>query len=105
MAGGWGKLHGKELQILCSLPYIIRLIKLRRVRGAVHVVRIGDMINACNIFVGQPERMRPHGRRKRRREDVIKVYLKKQERKICVGLIWMVIGINCWALVNMVMDF
>jgi hypothetical protein len=36
--GGWRKLHHKELWDLYSSPSIIRIIKLRRVRWAGHVV-------------------------------------------------------------------
>jgi hypothetical protein len=37
MAGGWRKLHNKELCDLYSLPSIIRIIKSRRVGWARHV--------------------------------------------------------------------
>jgi hypothetical protein len=36
--GGWRKLHNEELDYLYSSPNIIRTIKLRRMRWAVHVV-------------------------------------------------------------------
>jgi hypothetical protein len=36
-AGGWRKLHNEELRKLCSSPYIIRVIKLRRMRWVVNV--------------------------------------------------------------------
>jgi hypothetical protein len=35
--GEWRKLHNKELHDLYSLPSIIRIIKLRKVRWAGHV--------------------------------------------------------------------
>jgi hypothetical protein len=35
--GGWRKLHNEELHNLYSLPSIIRIIKLRRMRSAGHV--------------------------------------------------------------------
>jgi hypothetical protein len=38
MMGLWSKLHNKELHDLNSSPSIIRIIKLRRMRGARHVV-------------------------------------------------------------------
>jgi hypothetical protein len=43
--GGRRKLHNNELHDLYSLANIIRLMKLRRVRVAEHVARIGDNIN------------------------------------------------------------
>jgi hypothetical protein len=39
--GGWRKLHNEELHNLYSSPSIIRMIKSRRMRWAVHVARIG----------------------------------------------------------------
>jgi hypothetical protein len=37
MIGGWRKLHNEELHNLYSSPSIIRMIKSRRMRSAVHV--------------------------------------------------------------------
>ena len=41
MTGEWRKLHNEELNDLYSLPSIVRVIKLRRMRWAGHVARIG----------------------------------------------------------------
>jgi hypothetical protein len=41
VTGGWRKLHNEELHNLYSSPGIIRMIKLRRIIGAGHVVRMG----------------------------------------------------------------
>jgi hypothetical protein len=41
MVGGWIKLHNEELHKLYSSPYIIRVIKSRRMRWARHVTRMG----------------------------------------------------------------
>jgi hypothetical protein len=38
----WRKLHNEELHNLYSSPNIIRMIKSRRMRWAVHVARMGD---------------------------------------------------------------
>jgi hypothetical protein len=38
--GGWRKLHNKELCDSYSSPNIIKIIKLRRMRLAVHVARM-----------------------------------------------------------------
>jgi hypothetical protein len=38
--GGWRKLHNEELHNLYSLPSIIRIIKLRKMRWARHVARM-----------------------------------------------------------------
>jgi hypothetical protein len=41
--------------ITYSLPSIIRMIKLRRMRRAWYVVRIGAKRNAYRILVGKPD--------------------------------------------------
>jgi hypothetical protein len=38
------------------------MIKLRRMRWAGHVARMGEMINAYKILVGKPEGKKPPGR-------------------------------------------
>ena len=45
----WRKLHNKELNVLYSSPYIVRVIKLRRMRLAGHVARMGEG-KACTGF-------------------------------------------------------
>jgi hypothetical protein len=40
VTGGWRKLHNEELHNMYSSPSIIRMIKSRRMRWAVHVVRM-----------------------------------------------------------------
>jgi hypothetical protein len=63
---GWRKLHNEELHNLYCSPSIIRIIKLRRVRWAGHVARMGKKRNAYRILVGKPEGKRPLGRPKYR---------------------------------------
>jgi hypothetical protein len=41
VTGDWRKLHNEELRNLYSSPSIIRMIKYRRMRWAVHVARMG----------------------------------------------------------------
>jgi hypothetical protein len=41
VTGGWRKLYNEELHKLYSSPSIIRMIKSRRVRWAVHVAGMG----------------------------------------------------------------
>jgi len=38
----WRKLHNEELRNLYSLLSIVRVVKSRRMRWAVHVVRMGE---------------------------------------------------------------
>jgi hypothetical protein len=42
VAGEWRKLHNEELNILYSSPYIIRVMKSKRMRWAGHAARMGD---------------------------------------------------------------
>jgi hypothetical protein len=41
VTGDWRKLHNEELHNLYSSPSIIRVIKSRRMRWAMHVARMG----------------------------------------------------------------
>jgi hypothetical protein len=84
---GWRKLHNKELNILYSLPSIIRMIKSRRIRWAGHVAQMGAKRNAYRILVGKPERKRPLGRTRRRWMNNIKMDLRYD------GVVWT--GVIC----------
>jgi hypothetical protein len=46
VTGGWRKLHNQELHGLCSSSSIIRVIKAKRMRWAVHVARMGEVRGA-----------------------------------------------------------
>jgi hypothetical protein len=58
MMGSWRRLHNEKLHNLYTSPNNIRVIKSRRMRWAGHVTWIGEMRNACSIFVGKVERGR-----------------------------------------------
>ena len=51
--GEWRKLH--ELNDLFSSPDVVRVIKLRRVRWARHVMRMGDRKGVYMVLLGKPE--------------------------------------------------
>jgi hypothetical protein len=53
--GGWRKLRNEDLHNLFSSPSIIRMIKLRRMRWAGHVARMGVKSNACRVLVGKSQ--------------------------------------------------
>jgi hypothetical protein len=55
-----------ELRDLYSLPSIIRIIKMRRMRWAGHVARMPENRNAYRLLLGKPEGRRPLGRSRRR---------------------------------------
>jgi len=71
--GGWRRLRIEELHNLYPSPYIIMVIKLRRMRLAGHVACMGEVRNACNILVGRPEEKKSLEISKRRWEDNIKM--------------------------------
>jgi hypothetical protein len=53
------------------------MIKLRRMRWAGHVARIGETRNSYRIFVGKPEGKRPLGRPRSRWVDNNKIDLRE----------------------------
>ena len=72
VTGEWRKLHNEELNDLCSLPNIVRVVKSRRMRWTGHVARMGEDRDVHRLLVGKPEGKRPLGRPRRRWEDNIK---------------------------------
>jgi hypothetical protein len=72
---GWRKLRNEELHDLYSSPSVVRIIKSRRMRWAVHVARMREKTNVYRLLVGKPEGKRPPGRPRRRWIDNIKMDL------------------------------
>jgi hypothetical protein len=58
VAGGWRRLHNKELHNLYASPNIIRMITSRGVRWMENVARMGDE-KCTKILVGKSEERRP----------------------------------------------
>jgi hypothetical protein len=77
VTGEWRKLHNEELHILCSSPNIIRQIKLRRMKWAGHVARMGEGREVYRVLVGKSEGKIPLGRPRRRLEDGIRMDLRE----------------------------
>jgi len=73
----WRKLHNEELNDLYSLPNIVRVVKSRRMRWALHVARMGEDRGVHRVLVGKPEGKRPLGRSRRSWEDNIKMDLQE----------------------------
>jgi hypothetical protein len=73
VTGEWRKLHNEELHNLYSWPSIIRIIKLRRMRWAGHVARMGEKRNVYRLLVGKPEGKIQLGRPRSRWIDNIKM--------------------------------
>ena len=55
VTGEWRRLHNEELSDLYSSPYIVRVIKSRRMRWAGHVVHMGEERGVYRVLVGRPE--------------------------------------------------
>jgi hypothetical protein len=72
VTGDWRRLHNEELNDLYSSPNIVRVIKLRRMRWAGQVARMGEERGVYRVLVGKPEGKRPLGRRRSRWVDNIR---------------------------------
>jgi hypothetical protein len=75
VTGEWKKLHNEGLRDFYSSPSIIRIIKLRRMRWAGHVARMGVKRKAYRLLVRNPEGKRPLIRPRRRWVDNIRMDL------------------------------
>ena len=53
ITGEWRKLHNAELYALYSSPYIIRSLKLRRLRWVGHIAHMNQSRNAYRVLVGK----------------------------------------------------
>jgi hypothetical protein len=75
VTGDWRGLRNEELHDSYCSPNIIQVIKLRRIRCAGYVARMGERRGAFRVLVGKPEVKRQLGRPKCRWEDNIKICL------------------------------
>jgi hypothetical protein len=71
------KLHNEELHNLLSFPHIIGQIKTRKMRWASHVADMGEEIKLYKVLVRKPEGKMSLGRRRRRWEDGIRIYISE----------------------------
>jgi hypothetical protein len=85
VTGELRKLHNEELNDLYSLPSSVRVVKLRRLRWAGHVARMGEDRGVHWVLVGKPEGKRPLGRPRHRWEDNIKMDLQEGRGGGCRG--------------------
>jgi hypothetical protein len=53
VTGEWRRLRNEELNDLYCSPNIVRVIKLRQMRWAGHVVRMGGERGVCRVFGGE----------------------------------------------------
>jgi hypothetical protein len=85
VTGKWRKLHNEEFNNMSSKPNIVRMIKPRRIKLAVHVARIEEGRGVYRILVGKPERKRLLGRHRCRWEDNIKMDLQQVRVGVWAG--------------------
>jgi hypothetical protein len=83
--------------ILCNsykyiVPSIIRIVKLRRMRWAGHVARMGEKKNAYSLLVGRPEGNRPLGRPRHWWGIILRWSLERWDGVMWTGLVWLRIG-------------
>jgi hypothetical protein len=73
--------HGENCIMMnfttCILHRIVRVIKVRRVRWAGHVARMGERRGVYRVLVGRPEGKRLPGRPRRRWEENIKMGVRE----------------------------
>ena len=62
----WRRLQNEELHSLYRSPYIVRVIKSRRLRWVKHVARMDESRSGFKILTGKPTGKRPLGRPRRR---------------------------------------
>jgi hypothetical protein len=86
------KIANEELSDFYSLPSIIRILKLRRMRWTGHVARMGEKITAYRLLVGKPEGKRPLGRPRHRWVDKLGWILERWDCVMWIGLVWLRIG-------------
>ena len=104
VTGEWRKLHNEDLSDLYSLPNIVQVVKLRRVRWAGHVAHMGEGRVVHMVLVGKSEGTRSLGRPRRRWEDNIKMELL-EVREGCGDWMELAQDRDRWqALVSMLMN-
>jgi hypothetical protein len=102
--GSWRKLRNDELNSLYSSSNIVKVIKLRIMRWAGHVARIGEEKGVYRVLVGRPEGKRPLGRPRHRWEDNIKLDLREIGFD---GVNWIQLAqdrVQWWSCLNMVVN-
>jgi hypothetical protein len=87
--GEWRKLHNEELHDLYSSPNIVQVMKLRRMKWAGHVARMGEERGLYRVLVGKPEGKRPMGRPRLSWEDNIRMNLQQMGCGVLTGLGWL----------------
>jgi hypothetical protein len=77
VSGECRRIHNEELRGLYPSPNIIRVIKLKRMRWAGYVARVGDWRGAYRVLVGKTDEKKPLRRPRRRRKVNIKMVVQE----------------------------
>jgi hypothetical protein len=101
---GRKKIACDELHSLYFSPNMVRVIKSRRMRWAEHVACVGEGRGVYRVLVGRPEGKRPLGRPRRRREDNIKMDLRRIGIIVSNRIRPAQDRVQWWAFVNTVMN-
>ena len=70
-------MHNEELNDLHSSPNIVQVIKLRRMKWAGNVARMGEKRGVYRVLLGKREGRRPLGRPRHRWVDTIRMDLQE----------------------------
>jgi hypothetical protein len=87
--GGWSKLHKEEFHNFYSSPSIIRVIKLSRLRPAVHVAHNGG----GRILCKNKKEINHYGDLDVGTRIIIIMAVEKQNVVILTGSIWVSVGL------------
>jgi len=88
----WRRLHNEELCDLYCWRNFIQVTKSRRIRWAGKVACMGESRGVYRVSEERPDKNRPLGRPRHRREDNIKINIEKMGWGMWTGLIWLRIG-------------
>jgi len=93
--GEWRKLHNEELSDLYCSHSIVRVIKLRRMRWAGYVTRMGERRGVCGDFWWGNLRERDHlGDPGLDGRIILKWIFRNWDVGVWTGLSWLRIGIG-----------
>ena len=97
VTGEWRRLHNEELNDLYS-PSIVRVLKSRRMRWAVHVARMGARRGVYGVWLGN---LRERGRLGDPGLDgriILRWIFRKWDVEVWTGSSWLRIGTGGWHL-------
>jgi len=77
VTGECRKLYNEETNDLYCSPYVVRVIKLRRMGWAEQVAHMGERRDVYRVLVGKTKGKKPLGRPRHRWEDNVKMDLRE----------------------------